>query len=182
MINDKIWDVCRDVESKSGGRISGLRDLFDTGETTYSNTTAQDKIEIIQEICKKAKCGFTDIYLAFMDCYDNERYQHIMPESKKGICKIYAALYNINSPETTFKDHEEEVEEIHRIYTEAEDDKFGKMVEVFFNSMPLACLEVIISSWQKNHSDSFDFFMSGLTDKIEEKLADIDNSHNEGEQ
>ena len=175
MSNDKIWDVCRDVESASGKRITGLRDLFDTGESTYSNTTVQETIEIIQEICKEAKCGFRDIYMAFMDCYDNERYQHIMPSANKGICKIYANLYNINGSET-IKDPDEKIEEIHRIYIEAAKNKFEKMAELFFKNMPLVFLENILAIWQKNHSDSFNFFMSGVTEKIEDKLAEIHNS------
>jgi hypothetical protein len=76
---DKIWDICRNVASSNGNKLTGLRDLFDPHETTYIKTDLFDKIEIISLIRKKTNCSFKEIADAFLDYYDNESYQHIIP-------------------------------------------------------------------------------------------------------
>ena len=170
--HDKIYDISHEVTAISGSKISGLRDLFDMGEITYSATTIQEKIEITQAICKTAKCTFADIYTAFINEYDNERYQHIMPASKAGVFAIYAQAYSDHKGHQKDSnqnlDAKKIIEEVIESYKRNKGKSAKHMISKVLSLSPISSAIVLI--WQVEHQESLDFCISKAIELIDEKL------------
>jgi hypothetical protein len=158
---DKIWDACRDVVN--GHCLTGLRDLFDPCESTYRNTNLLEKIEIINAIRQKANCSFKEITDAFLDCYDNESYQHIMSVYPYSIFLLLRQVLGYKKNQGTIKELEEVVDllcnEVCELDTEI---KVNALLELEKSDLELAL--ILIS---KKNKEVFNKVMNFAIKKID---------------
>lgn len=169
--NDKIWDVCRDVTTENGKTISGLRDLFDIYESTYSNTTIQEKVEIIRHICKNAECSFSDIYAAFNDCYDNENYKHIKEDVYAGIFRIYRFLCPLEQNGKSDNDIEELVDSLIAVFRNNKTPHITEIRGILSSgSYSDDYYDLIFNIWPKKDKASICFFISEIVQLIDNIL------------